>query len=94
MNIGILADDLNFYDNRTSFHAGFTYEKMISDKVALQPEMLYSAEGGKSGKTTLALNYLNIPILAKFYLTDGFNLQTGLQLGFLLNAKLKSDIIS
>ncbi|MGL5958921.1 MAG: outer membrane beta-barrel protein, partial [Phocaeicola sp.] len=41
---------------------------------------------------TNKLDYLNIPILANFYLAKGFALKTGIQPGFLINAKYRTAI--
>ena len=35
--------------------------------------------------------YINVPVLAKFYIADGFNLQAGPQIGFLTGADLKGE---
>ena len=42
-------------------------------------------------KYTANLNYLNIPVLAKFYVIPGLAIQAGIQPGFLLSAKEKYD---
>ncbi len=77
------------------FHVGFFGEFMISDKFTIQPEVLYSAQGvklefeGDNGE--LKLDYINIPIMAKYYIADAFSLELGPQIGFLVSAKAKSD---
>ena len=38
----------------------------------------------------MELNYLNLPIVANFYLFKGFAIKSGVQLGFLLSAKSKA----
>ena len=85
------------WTSRTAFHLGFVVEFMVSDKFALQSEILYSAQGsdytgfdlaefGREGRGTYKLDYLNLPILAKFYLAKGFSLEVGPQIGLLLSA--------
>ena len=39
------------------------------------------------------LNYLNIPLVANFYLFKGFAIKGGIQMGFLLSAKVKNKEI-
>ena len=39
----------------------------------------------------MELTYLNVPIVANFYLFKGFAIKTGVQLGFLLSAKYKAS---
>ena len=50
----------------------------LDEKFHVQPELLYSIEGAKD----LKLNYLRIPIMAKYYIAEGFNLQAGPELAF------------
>lgn len=64
----------------------------VSENFAIQPEVLYSAEGAQqkeSGETAKwNLNYVNIPVLAQ-YRSSGFIAETGPQIGFLTSAKVK-----
>jgi len=41
--------------------------------------------------TVMKLNYINIPLVANFYVVKGFALKTGVQFGFLLTAKQNED---
>ncbi len=72
----------------------------ISDKLTFQPELLFSMQGAKhseSGTTlrgssynyedTFKMSYINIPLIAKYYVTDAINIQFGPQIGFLMSAK-------
>ena len=81
------------------FHAGLTAEYMFSPQFALHPELVYSMEGAESSiemefeefsfsaQQKLKLGYLNLPVMAKFYVTEGLSLQAGPQLSYLLSAK-------
>ncbi len=93
------TDDLN---TKTSLHAGAVAEIMISDKFSFQAELLYSAQGAKSDYsetldditfhyTSVKLEYINVPLLAKFYVTEGFSLEAGPQVGFLITADLEFE---
>jgi opacity protein-like surface antigen len=44
-------------------------------------------DGGSLGDFDDKLNYINIPVLAKFYITKQFTVEGGPQLGFLVSAK-------
>lgn len=72
--------------------AGVLAEIKFSDQLALQPEIVYSSQGAKSDNSdsTLRLNYLNIPLMAKFYPMERLSLQAGPQIGFLMGAKAKT----
>ncbi|MCT8340143.1 PorT family protein [Flavobacteriaceae bacterium TK19130] len=92
------GDETDGVDGRTSFHIGGLVEIPISEKFSVQPELLYSSQGASSeysetffGETisfeeTVKLDYINIPILAKFYVAEGFSLEAGPQVGFLVSA--------
>ncbi|WP_461532288.1 porin family protein [Sinomicrobium sp.] len=72
-------------DGRTGFHLGLVGEVGLG-KFSIQPEVLYSAQGLKD----LNLDYLNIPVLAKYYVVQNFSLMAGPQFGF----NTKDDDIS
>lgn len=75
------------------FHVGGFAEIKIIEKLAIQPELLFSTQGTKiDGGTFLGdfdvkTNYLNIPVLAKYYIVEKFSVEAGPQLGILLSAK-------
>ena len=93
----ITGDNTEDVSSKIGFQVGGFAEIKISDKFAIQPELLYSAQGSKekfseegfSYKATGKLGYLNIPVMAKYYVTEGFSLEAGPQLGFLLSAELE-----
>lgn len=91
----ISGDDTDDLDGRTSFHIGGLVEIPISDKFAFQPELLYSAQGSTADiagtDVTTAIDYINIPLMAKYYVAEGFSLQAGPQVGFLASANAKAD---
>lgn len=83
-------DDPDITDNkvRTCFHAGVLAEIPLLPKLAIQPEVLYSEQGAKyEGDALTKLHYINVPILAKYYFFEGFNVEAGPQVGFNLTAK-------
>lgn len=71
----------------TSLHAG-AYGLFKFANLGVQPEVLFSKQGSSfTGGSELNLNYVNIPVMVKFYLPAGLNLQAGPQFGVLLNAE-------
>lgn len=82
------------------FHIGGFAEIKLAKKFAIQPEFLFSTQGttieGYNGdsNTNVKVNYLNIPILAKYYITDAFSVEAGPQIGFLLSAKSRGEDIN
>jgi len=86
----ISSDNFDSFDSRTAFHLGFVAEIMINDTFAFQPELLYSSQGSDYSEVDLEgsikLDYLNIPLMAKYYVGEGFSLEAGPQVGLLLSA--------
>jgi hypothetical protein len=74
---------------RGDFNAGVLANFKISGQFALQPEVLYSSQGGnlKDSSGSLKNDYLNIPLLFQFHHSSGLFAETGPQLGFLLSSK-------
>jgi len=79
-------------DSRTSFHAGLFTEIPVSDMFSVQLEALYSGQGfdtdlrGSDGdKAEVQLDYINVPVLAKIYITKGLSVEAGPQFSFLVN---------
>lgn len=83
-----ISDDDDF-DAKSGIHIGALAHIHVSKHFAVQPELVYSCQGGESGNSKLKLSYINIPILAQYMVSDGFRLQTGPQFGFLVSAKQK-----
>jgi hypothetical protein len=89
----ISGDNTGDVDPVTAFNFGLVAEIPISEKFSFQPELMYSGQGYSFNDDTIALNYLNIPLMGKYYLTKGFSLEAGPQIGFLLSAKNdKTDV--
>lgn len=99
VNLATLGGDVEDADGITSFHIGGVAEIGISEKFSFQPELLFSAQGASfedSGEDyayeeNLKLNYINIPLMAKLYLTEGFSVEAGPQIGLLLSANVEGE---
>lgn len=82
---------------RTAYHLGLLAEIPLSDRFSLQPEVLYSAQGfditqiDDNPDVEFRLDYVTVPVLAKFYVTDGLSLVAGPQFGFLAESEIKSE---
>ena len=102
---GVNVSSLNYNDNseresKIGFHVGGLAHIHASNTWAIQPEILYSLEGAKStlagtnNEVTYNLNYINVPVLLQYFFHNGFRLEGGPQIGFLLSAKAKTGNIS
>ncbi len=87
----------NYYDAKSlvGFQVGGFAEIKVIDRLAIQPELLFSTQGARLefGNTDFdtKLNYINVPVLAKFYVTKQFTVEAGPQLGFLVSAKSEGE---
>lgn len=95
---GINVSQLHFNDNISSenkagVHLGILAHIHTSSKTwAIQPELFYSMEGAKNvdnSGVTYNLNYMNVPVLIQYLFENGFRLEGGPQIGFLLSANRK-----
>lgn len=96
LNVASLGGDsyyggLGSLGSRTSFHIGGLVEIPLMGKFSLQPELLYSSEGsdwsfGTIGDNT-KLDYIRVPVLAKFYIIEGLSAEAGPVFGVLVNSE-------
>lgn len=77
---------------KPSIYVGAFAEFGVNDWLGIQPEVVYSRQGTADGDLKLRFNYLNIPVMAKFYVLDQLSVETGPQFGILLNAKMKNKV--
>lgn len=102
LNVSSLTFDENELDSssKNGFTAGLMAEIPLAKNFSVQPELLYSQQGMKLSysdpevenshyKSTIALNYINIPVMLKYYVVKGLSLQAGPQVGILLKANNK-----
>ena len=91
----ITGDDVDSFKGLTSFHFGAVVEIPVSDGFSFQPEILYSAQGSdyeeESFSGSVKADYLNVPLMAKFYVGEGFSVEAGPQIGLLMSAKDEYD---
>jgi hypothetical protein len=80
-------------DTKIGFNAGvLAHIHSAGSQFAFQPEVIYSLEGAKnigSTKFQQDLHYVNVPLLAQYMFDNGFRIEAGPQIGFLVAAKVK-----
>jgi len=103
LNLSTLTGDAEDAKSLLGFHVGGLAEFKITDKFSVQPELLFSLQGAKteydyndgfnsaSAEEKLRLGYINVPVMAKFYVAPGFSLEAGPQVGFNVTAKNHYD---
>ena len=92
------GDGTDDFDGRASFHVGAVAEFPMIDQFSIQPELLYSSQGDQMSvegiDVKFKMDYLTVPVMAKYYVSEGFSLEAGPQLGFLLSAKVDGGGVS
>ncbi len=92
LNTYTLSSDIdNGLDSKIGFHLGLLGHIHITDQFGLQPELVFSLQGArnKDADVNLNLGYLNVPVMFQYMFDNGFRLEAGPQIGFLINAKSK-----
>ena len=85
----VSGDGTNF---KPGFTAGLEGQYQINNWFGLSAGVLYQTAGYKLkdiDDAKVNAGYINIPVMAKFYVTKGLSLNAGVQLGFLASAKAK-----
>lgn len=84
-------DDDSELDSRIGLNVGLLGHIHLTDQYAFQPDIVYSMQGATSGNTDIKLDYMNVPLLVQYMFDNGFRIQAGPQLGFLLNAEAENN---
>lgn len=97
------SDGFEDNNSRTGFHLGLLAEIPVSDRFSIQPEALYSTQGTEATRVFAGervtgeyqLDYVQVPLIAKFYLIDGLALEAGPSFNFLVEEEydFESDIV-
>ena len=92
--------DIN-HGMQLNYQAGLMMEYKFTPKFAIAPEVVFAAQGGKfdavdyhlgdinvNGTTiTCHTNYINVPVMLKFYTSPNFSIDFGPQVGFNVYSK-------
>jgi hypothetical protein len=90
----MVGEDAADAHTKIGLHVGGLIQLPVTKQFSFQPEVVFSTQGAKTDLGSaddfrINLNYLNIPILAKYKTTSGFFAETGPQMSFLLNAQAR-----
>ncbi|RIJ37394.1 porin family protein [Pontibacter oryzae] len=86
-------DKYGSVNSHTSFHAGVYAQFAISELFSIQPELLYSRKGFERQDSVYRLDYLEVPVLAVFNITDNLSVHLGPQVGVMMSAKVEDEEI-
>ena len=95
LNVANVMGDVKDVGIRTSINVGMLAEIIVTDKFSIQPELLYSGQGASNtsdGGGRYKLDYILLPVLAKFPIANRLSVEAGPQVGFLVSAKNKDNV--
>lgn len=95
----VSGDDMDDMDSRIAPLFGGFANIGLTDKLAFQPELLYSMKGAKESGSmdgmdydaTVKLSYIDVPLMLKYNISGGLNIQAGPQLGLLMSADYEME---
>jgi len=99
LNFSTIISGEDNYENTnylTSFYGGLVAEAAITKRFSAQTEIFYSGQGftvdlpAFERDAEFQLDYIQIPLLAKFYITKGFSVAAGPQFGFKVNEEINA----
>ena len=102
-NYSKLLDYVNDSKNKVGFQVGGYMRYSISEKIRLQPELLFSFEGGKSDfnfegtnqsimlKENISLGFINLPVMFQYKIYNGLHFELGPQIGYMVLAENKYE---
>jgi len=88
-----------------NYQVGLMMEYKFNPTFAIAPEVVFAAQGGKAtdkigieevpdmleAKATFHTNYINVPVMFKFYATPEFSIDFGPQVGFNVYSKMTAS---
>ena len=93
--VGVTLATISSDDSKFKFGmaAGIEGQYQLNNWFGLSAAVMYSQQGFKAKDIDLKRNleYINIPVMAKFYVTKGLSLNVGVQPGFMTKAKAKGE---
>ncbi len=98
LNLATFAgDDSDGADGRAGINVGLTGEYEFNENFGILIGAIYSQQGAEYdelGTTTeIKLDYINVPVLAKFYLGgSGLAIEAGPQIGFIVNDEFDTNV--
>ena len=85
-----------YHGGQLNYQAGLFMEYRFTNKFSVAPEVVFAAQGGKfeydNGrgsvyKETDNVNYINVPVMLKFYVVPALSIDFGPQVGFNVYSK-------
>jgi opacity protein-like surface antigen len=88
------------HGGQINYQAGVFMEYRFNEKFSIAPEVVFAAQGGKYKRpvfmagevlTTYNINYINVPVMLKYYVIPALSIDLGPQIGFNIYSKRTMD---
>ena len=93
------TDNVDDNNMLTGFNAGLYAKFPITNSVSIQPEISYTTKGAEltynnafaNGTAQFKINYIEVPVLLVFNLTDALNIHAGPYAAYMVSGKTTND---
>ena len=88
------------HGGQLNYQGGVFFEYVVANHFAIAPEVVFAAQGGKfdfemfGNKHTYTehINYINVPVMLKYYVTPSLSIDFGPQIGFNIYSKCTDEL--
>lgn len=93
----LYVDDIDDDQMLTGFNIGLFAKFPIAESFAVQTELYYTNKGAELtynenfGTTKFKLDYIEVPLLMVFNITNNFNIQAGGYAGYMISGKVTNE---
>ncbi len=84
--------DATGLDSRTGFVAGVFVGGKFNDNLGIQADLLYSQQGAEFSLGDFNLDYVTVPVVVKYFVAQGLNIQLGPQFGVIVNDEAQTVV--
>lgn len=91
INVSTITNGGSLTENKVGFVGGLEGEYQVNNLLSLSAAAIYSQQGYKCDHKIdfvddkVGINYINVPIMANFYVVEGLALKAGVQPGFVVS---------
>ena len=88
------------HGGRFNYQAGVFFEYRFTSEISIAPEVVFAAQGGKYKNEMFGIkhtftehvNYINVPVMLKYYVTPSLSIDFGPQVGFNIYSKFTDEL--
>ncbi|CAM4259125.1 porin family protein [Zobellia nedashkovskayae] len=88
----LLGENADNTSAKVGAFIGGVVEIPVADNFYVQPELVFALQGADLGPSNVSLVYVQIPLMAKYHITDEVAVELGPQVGFLLGDNWDEDL--